>query len=254
MSGRTLAVALHAVATSRAMPDNELYKARVEALRPMAERTNPPAHELARRFVSTCPDELAVDPSLRASELLAALSSFVDDYRSAAPRECFRVELAVGLLRALEGRSALTVVDQLSLGLTLSSKVFDVVLALHVVTRVLARGRDRRLHPAFDLDLEERLRRGRAIAPFAAEDSEGGDPLGDTYHFWANVAGGMYAGVGEARRSPRWFVAGMLYAGPWLMAGIRERTFGNRLFYGTHEKIDRMGLRIGYRLGVRARS
>lgn len=113
---------------------------------------------------------------------------------------------------------------------------------------MLARGRDTRLSDAFIMSLEERLERGKAIAPFHPDDSNGGDPLGDTYHFWANVAGGLYAGTQRSASARAAFVAVMLYAGPWLMQTIREGVFGSRLFYGNHARIDRLGLTTGLRL------
>lgn len=249
-----LAVALHAVSTSPPMPDFERYVEAVETLRPSFLRTNPPGPRLGEAFdVSGFRRAPRVDPTIRATDLVAALSSFTDDYGARPPRELFAVPVAESILDALRRERCLTVAEQLDLALGCApGGSYDAFLGLHTATRVLARGRDTRLSPSFSIALEERLERGRAIAPFDPRDARGGDPLGDTYHFWANVCGGIYAvspGVSRAQRS---FVAGMLYAGPWLMRGVREATFGSPLFYGDHARVDRLGLSLGMALGRRA--
>ncbi|MEM9072633.1 MAG: hypothetical protein AAGE52_29265 [Myxococcota bacterium] len=164
-------------------------------------------------------------------------------------RDAFAVPVALRLLEALPRAGALTVPDQLELALDLASNdLFQALLALHTTTRVLARGRDTCLHPAFALTLEERLSLGEGIAPFHPDDARGGDPLGDTYHFWANVIGGMYSvrnpGAGGV------LVRSALYAGPVLMRVVRQEVFGSRLFCGDHARIDRLGLSIGRAIGV----
>ncbi|MBX3247875.1 MAG: hypothetical protein KF901_11905 [Myxococcales bacterium] len=72
--------------------------------------------------------------------------------------------------------------------------------------------------PRFAMSLGERLARGRAIAPFHPDDARGGDPLGDTYHFWANVSAGLYAAGGHDRVLQRRAVRVSLRAGPVLMS------------------------------------
>lgn len=245
---RRLAVALHAVSTSKVMACHGEYVARVEALRPALTAPNPPGPQLERKLRAAAAGVARGGEGVRAVDLLSALSSFVDDYRTEPPRALFVVPRTLRLLAALDGRHCLTAREQLRLALADGGPLFDATLALHAATRVLARGRDARLHRRLALDLDERLRIGRAIAPFDPDDARGGDPLGDTYHFWANVAAGLFAGAGRRTEVRRHAVGAMLFAGPLLMSGVRERMFGNRLFYGNHARVDRLGLRIGYAL------
>lgn len=187
-----------------------------------------------------------------AFDLLAAVSSFTDDYTLEPPRELFAVDVALAILERIRGEHCLSLAKQLELALRCADgRPFEALLGLHTATRVLARGRDTRLHPEFQMSLEERLRRGEAIAPFHPDDALGGDPLGDTYHFWANVAAGVYVGSSTNPRAARGLVYGMLYAGPWLMQSVRETLFRSTLFCGTHARIDRLGLSLGRQLGRR---
>lgn len=48
-------------------------------------------------------------------------------------------------------------------------------------------------------------------------------------------------------------VALLFYSGPVLMHLVRERVFGSRLFYGTHARVDRLGLARGIALARRQR-
>jgi hypothetical protein len=245
-----LATALYAVSTSPPMPRYREYVEAVEASRAGWRRTNPPAPALFAMMEGAGSGCAALVSTVRARDLVAAVSSFTDDYSSAPPTDLFAVPAALAILRALEHEEHIPVNEQLAIGLGVTSgELFTAVMGLHTATRVLARGRDRRLHPGFRMSLEERLERGRAIAPFHPDDSRGGDPMGDTYHFWANVLGGIYAGCPWLTTRQRAFVAGMLYAGPWLMRGVREMAFGSTLFYGNHARVDRLGLRIGLELG-----
>ncbi|MCA9609197.1 MAG: hypothetical protein KC619_26530 [Myxococcales bacterium] len=244
MKRRRLAIALHAVSTSPAMPRWPEYVARVQASRHDHDRWNAPGAALTARLLDVVhAARPALGPAPVATDLVTALASFVDDYSVPPPRELFEVPLALRLLEALVDQRGLTVDQQLALALDLRGELFPAVLALHTATRVLARGRDSRLHPGFALGLDERLERGRAIAPFDPSDARGGDPLGDTYHFWANVAAGLYSAHEGRLRGPA--VAALFLAGPALMTGVRERLFDNYLFFGSHARVDRLGLATG---------
>ena len=250
MKARRFAVALHAVSTSAAMPRWAEYVQRVEAEKPERIRCNLPGVELKRSMLENRGGALGANVS--ATDLLTVLTSFVDDYDLEPPRALFEVERALALLDAIERRSELEVPDQLALALEIGGgPLLPAVLALHTATRVLARGRDSRLHDRFAMSLEERLERGAAIAPFDPTDARGGDPLGDTYHFWANVAAGIYSAAGRRPAIRRHAVGALLFAGPVLMSTVREQVFGNYLFFGNHARVDRLGLSIGYGLGLR---
>lgn len=245
MKRRRLAIALHAVSTSPAMPRWPEYVARVQAARHDHERFNPPGDALVRALeevVGAARPGLGAIPC--ATDLVTALASFVDDYAIPPPRELFEVPLALQLLESFEAASCLTVDRQLEIALDHGRALFPAALALHTATRVVARGRDTRLHPDFALDLDERLRRGRAIAPFDPDDARGGDPLGDTYHFWANFTAGLYTATSKGRlRGP--LVGALFLAGPALMTSVRQGLFDNHLFFGSHARVDRLGLVAG---------
>jgi len=118
--------------------------------------------------------------------------------------------------------------------------------------RQLARGRDVRAFAGRTLSLAERCDAGLAIAPFPPSIAQGGDPLGDTYHYFANVIVGVLSSTDRNRRTPGGAAIALLfYAGPVLMHLVRERTFGAKLFYGTHARVDRLGLAHGIALARR---
>ncbi len=249
---RRLAVALHAVATSPAMPGFQRYAAHVDSM--PQSRTNPPGAALGRALARVASRASCRAAHTSAVALLTGLVSFVDDHGEAVESRIFRPELALRILRAFEGHRALTVPAQLVRALGLAEgRLFDAVLGLHTATRVLARGRDARLHPDLALSLDERLARGRAIAPFHPDDARGGDALGDTYHYWANVAAGLFAASGRPSEARRHVVGALLYCGPVLMRTVRQGIFGSVLFYGAHARVDRLGLAHGRALALEPR-
>lgn len=232
------------------MPRYEEYLAAIDEQRPALVPHRERGEELTNAVFRLAQGTSCHVDSVAAFDLLAALSSFTDDYALEPPRELFAVDVAASILARIRHARCLFLVEQLEVALSCAQGcLFEALLGLHTATRVLARGRDTRLRPSFRLSLEERLSRGEAIAPFHPDDALGGDPLGDTYHFWANVAGGVYAACPTNPRASRVLVGGMLYAGPWLMHSVRETLFGSALFCGTHARIDRMGLSLGRRFG-----
>lgn len=244
-----------AVATSPAMPRWPAYRARVEADRARAPR------EVVERAAD--PDALVLalgDRPLRVTStpvrIVSTLVSFADDHTARLPRETLPRESALVLLARLEAHAAseappLSVAEQLTLALALEPDAWTALLALHLATRQLARERDvRALGEAARRGLDRRCRSGRSIAGFPAALSQGGDPLGDTYHYWANVIAGVLA---ETLGGPRGAAIARLFdAGPTLMTLVRERAFGSRLFYGNHAAIDRLGLAHGRALAAHA--
>jgi hypothetical protein len=149
-------------------------------------------------------------------------------------------------------RSPLTIPEQFECALAACyESAFGAAVMLHALSRVLARGRDARALPSFDLSLAERLELGQMIAPFSRADSRGGDPLGDTYHYWAMLSGGLWCADSRYRfRIERIAVESLLRNGSRLMWLIRDRLFKSPLFFGRHVDIDRMGFRHGTSLGL----
>ncbi|MFK8001920.1 MAG: Mpo1-like protein [Polyangiales bacterium] len=242
-------VALYAVSTSPPMPRYREYLVALDAQRPTLVSHRERGDGLIDSVFRSTRGEVFRVGDVSAFDLLAALSSFTDDYAIEPPR-LFAVDVAVSILERIRGEHCLSLWEQLEIALRCAEgRPFEALLGLHTATRVLARGRDARLHPAFRMSLEERLHHGEAIAPFHPDDALGGDPLGDTYHFWANVTAGVYAACPTNPKASRAMVYAMLYAGPWLMHGVRETLFGSTLFCGTHSRIDRLGLSLGWRLG-----
>ncbi len=187
-----------AVATSPAMPRWPAYRERVEADRARAPRE---VVERAADLEGLCA-ALGARP-LRVSgspvRIVSALVSFADDHDAPLPSEALPRGSALALLTQLEGHAAsgappLSVAEQLALALEVEPDAWTALLALHLATRQLARERDvRALGEEARRGLERRCRAGCSIAGFPATLSRGGDPLGDTYHYWANVAAGVLA-------------------------------------------------------------
>lgn len=167
------------------------------------------------------------------------------------PEELFPREETLTYLDELGSRDPLSPPDQLALALRVADDAWTALLICHLATRQLARGRDTRaLGPDAPLGIADRCRIGRSVRPFPDELSEGGDPLGDTYHYWANVIAGVTSASAGGLTGA--LVERLFLAGPFLMRAVRAGVFGRRLFYGTHRRIDHLGLCHGLTLGVGA--
>lgn len=236
--------ACFAVSTSPPMSDYPKYVARVNAISHEG-KTQPHA----RRLLAGLAKRSNRWPRLASSEicsvrLAAALVSFNDDYPAPHPLEYFRDEPVRRVIESMRGREALTLLELFDHPSCTTLPTFlDATLVIHAALRQLARGRDTCALPSVALSLDERLEIGAGLLPFL--ESGQGDPLGDGYHYVANLAAGMAAGASLARRG--WLVP-LFAAGPELMTGIREGVFGSRLFFGNHAPIDRMGLAHGLAL------
>jgi hypothetical protein len=236
--------AFHAVATSPPMPGYPRYVDVVHGQRHAG--TQPRGPEMLRELLRRAGRWPRLVGRVHPVRLAAALVSFTDDHDGPFPEEAFDDRAARGLIDHLAAAgSGVTMLDLLDATCDRSS-LLDAVLAVHVTLRQLARGRDGRALPSCRLTLDERLAAGRAVLPFAPEESRGGDPLGDAYHYAANLAVGVAVSA-----SPRaaW-LAPLFAVGPELMWGVRQQTFDSVLFFGNHAAIDRMGLRHGLRVGL----
>ena len=247
----SLGVALVSVATSPVMPESDRYVARVAESPSMRRPIEGP---LALRDVARG----SVVPTVGVAPLVSCLVSFTDDHAAALPLEAFprstTTEMLDAIARASEAGTTLDRLAQLNLATRMTSSAFEALIVCHAATRQLARGRDvRAVGRAMSVD--ERVHRGRSIAAFPASLSRGGDALGDTYHYWANVL----AGVTAAQSDPltRRALVRLFRAGPWLMRTVREGLFGGTLFAGDHALVDHLGLDHGLalaRLDAPARS
>lgn len=258
----TLARASWAVASSSTMPRWREWMAQEGARRREAPRTNPPPSALENAVLgvvrlhagSSC--ELlpwcgSAPPSRR---LVAALVSFVDDYEGEMPAEMFPREETEALRLALRRRAAggvLTLDEQLEVALgAMEGRLFAAAVALHAVTRHVARDRDARALGS--LGWEERLLDAAWIAPFTDAVAGRGDAPGDTYHYWANFTAGVHAALRATLVTHG--VRAMFVAGPVAMKLVRGGLFGATLFAGAHARCDWMGLRHGGAAGRHVRS
>lgn len=244
---RFVAASFHAVATSPAMPGWATYQARVERERSLTSAFEEPTLD---GLVEAAGERALKVPS-DAAAVIGSLVSFADDHFVELPERCFPSAEALALIERLRGCAPHSITPARLLGLAVGETVdaFGALCACHLATRQLARGRDARAFGASSLSLHERCDAGLAIAPFPPSIACGGDPLGDTYHYFANViAGVVSASDGPVRGA---CIAGLFYLGPTLMSLVRERAFGSRLFYGNHARVDRLGLAHGIALGQR---
>lgn len=250
-----LARASWAVASSGTMPRWRAWMEWNDARRDAVDRVNPPPLELepalitlVRRRQCTTRASLpwVADQSPPSRRIVAALVSFVDDYRGPVPSEMFPQEETRALRLALRDRAgggALGIHEQLEVALgATGGKVFAAAVLLHAVTRLVARNRDTRALGS--LSWEERLADASWIAPFPRAIAGRGDAPGDTYHYWATFVAGLHS---ELRRTlvPR--AVGVLFAaGPLCMTVVRGGIFGATLFAGAHAHCDWLGLRHGH--------
>jgi hypothetical protein len=258
----TIGRATAAVSSSPPMPLYELYL-QMSSVGVRDQISNPVGELLLQELVSvvvhSSPQAWSRLPwsssKVRVRRLFPALISFVDDYDGSFPDEYFPEQLTARLITKLgyddPAGANLRLPDQFRLALEVAADhPIGAAILLHAATRHLARGRDNRAFPELAFELDRRIQLGRRIAPFPAELAGAGDPLGDTYHYWANVTAGMcYACSRGESRVVRHMLRWLFHFGPDLMSLIRQGIFGSVLFAGNHKSIDRMGLRHGMHLG-----
>ena len=250
------------------MPKYPEYVAAVCELKRAASAYNPQGSELGKALTAVAESRRAnvatefpwAPAAVGWSRMIAAVTSFTDDYRGPYPEEFFsRPHTYETMRRLIKGsRTAgrpLTVPEQFEVGLDVcDGSAFAAAATLHAASRMIARARDHRALPELRFSLEQRLVHGTAFAAFRDEDSLGGDPLGDTYHYWAMVIGGMWCGEAERVRSlTSLATAAFLCNGADLMWLVRDRLFGSTLFFGRHKAIDRLGFSHGWALAARGR-
>jgi hypothetical protein len=245
VDARLTVVAFAAVASSREMPDWRAYRRHVEAGRADgAEGTTGVA--ALRAVLGESAPRVASPPA----RVVAALVSFTDDHEQPVPFDVLPRAETRALLDALASYVGppLAPPGQLAIARRIAADPWTALLACHLATRQLARGRDTRaLGDDVPVAVEARCRIGACIAAFPAALSEGGDPLGDTYHYWANVIAGVTAASHGGWRGRG--VERLFRAGPYLMRVVREGLFRSRLFYGDHRHVDHLGLTHGLALG-----
>lgn len=250
---RFVGASFHAVATSPVMPGWVEYRARVERERPLTTVFEEVTWQALADVLGARP-LVSIGPS---DAIIGTLVSFTDDHGAKLPNlACLGVE-AEQLIDRIQGHMPHSLCPSKILGLALENTEdgFRALMVCHLAVRHLARGRDGRAFGKHPPSLPDRCDVGLAIAPFPPLIAQGGDPLGDTYHYFANVIAGVLSLSARGLRTPSGAAIALLfYSGPVLMHLVRERTFGAKLFYGTHAKVDRLGLAHGVALARRQRS
>lgn len=226
------------------MPGFREYVSRVRST-PYHGQTQPASASLEAWLISLGEGRPLVPADLNSARLAAALISFVDDYAGQYPLEAF-VDGAVAALIDAWGRAPapLTLPDLVALGAP-QPTLLDQLLLAHAAVRAVARARDTRALPSVRLSLEARCALGAKLLPFPDALSQGGDPLGDVYHWLATAS----AGLAAASLPRRLWLVPPFAVGPELMWLVRERIAGSVLFFGNHAAVDRAGLRAGLRAG-----
>jgi hypothetical protein len=250
---RFVGASFYAVATSPVMPGWVEYRARVERERPLTAVFEEVTWQALADVLGARP----LVPIGPPDAIIGTLVSFTDDHGAKLPSlACLGVEAERLIDRiGMYSLHALSPSSVLGLALQITDDGFRALMVCHLAVRQLARGRDARAFGRHTLSLADRCDAGRAVAPFPPWIAQGGDPLGDTYHYFANVIAGVLSSTGRSRRAPGGAAIALLfYSGPVLMHLVRERTFGARLFYGTHARVDRLGLAHGIALARRQRS
>ncbi|MCB1305123.1 MAG: hypothetical protein KDK37_12625 [Leptospiraceae bacterium] len=175
--------------------------------------------------------------------LVTALISFTDDFRGPFPYLFFKRGPIKAFIEWLENQNRPLTLPDLFLcpEVRRCENALDSILIIHAALRHIARGRDTRAI-GFPMSLERRLLISGNVAPFPEAVSCGGDPLGDAYHYLANLAIGI--AITPEPLASRWPIP-LFRAGPYLMLWIRQRCFGSILFFGNHRRIDHLGLSHG---------
>jgi len=186
---------------------------------------------------------------------LCALCSFADAHKGTIPAEYFPVELSFKFIdlvqRASKDRGKpLDLADQYILALEqVDYNPLAAAILAHSAFRLAGRNRDTRVHPDFNLDLDRRVSIANSVAHFYMDPLSRKDPLGDTYHYWAQYSAGMIAHF-KRKDTPvksKFFYL-FFYNGANIIHLVHEKMLGNAILFGLHKKVDRLGLRMGVKI------
>ena len=235
------------VMTSPSMPDYKIYKNGISSI-DFSDYFQPKSFALEFQIIEALQNSKTKKISFfQSMDIFSTLICFIDDHSEDYPSFCFDKSAIINLIEWIKKSKNPLSVPEIIKSEILNSTIFtiDKLLIVHATLRLLARGRDFRAFSNFTLSLEERIQISKNIAPFEINVSNGGDPLGDSYHYVANLIIGItFNNKSIFNKIP--IVLFML--GPYLMKIIREYIFGNILFFGNHCKIDHMGLNHGIKI------
>lgn len=241
------------------------YKERVEnEVTRWPEKCNPPEEELIIAIQKHLESNGCVDPlkftwapevSITLDRMLSAFCSFSDTHRGTIAQEYFPVELSLQFLEAVyenakhQGK-ALNAADQYVLALRFANgNPLAAAILAHSAFRMAGRDRDTRVHSEFSMDLDSRIVIANSVALFGAQENTVTDPVGDTYHFWAQYSAGMVSYF-KGRDNP--LQSGLFYLvfknGSNLMQLVHEKILGKPVIFGFHKEVDRLGIRVGLKM------
>jgi hypothetical protein len=195
--------------------------------------------------------------------LVSTVISFSDDHDNPICREYFPVANMVALASDIiksscERGRPLRLDEQYKIALSSSANhPFAAAVLLHGTYRAIGRVWDTRVHPSLRIPLQmndsemlSMLALARATASFD-DGSRLDDPLGDTYHFWAQYSVGMAAQY-AAQQKPlaAASIRALFHYGPNIMTLVRERIMGKTQAAGNHIQEDRLGLCLGERIAA----
>lgn len=193
------------------------------------------------------------DTTFSLDRMLSAIFSFTDFHELPIPKEFFPVDLSLEFLDRVskkydEQRKSVTLSEQydIALGLCRGYELASAIL-VHIAFRMAARDKDKRVHPDFTLDVDYRINLANKVAFFQEDISPTKDSLGDMYHFWAQFIAGMLSQYENRLIGTTLYAS--FYLGPNLMGLMHKRILGQKMFFGVHEKVDRMGLYTGREIG-----
>lgn len=190
--------------------------------------------------------------------VLIALGAFSDEHHGEPIRECFPVKESLNLLDDIQAYSKeksrpITLSEQFYLAQNhTKGDILSTGLLLHSAFRSAARNRDTRVSDNLRIPFSTRLDIANSTALFSPEKSQQKDALGDTYHFWAQFVGGVLAKL-SGNVLIRFSLTHLFYYVPNLMFFFRKILFKDKLLFGAHTKVDRMGFEVGRNMDIPVR-
>ena len=197
----------------------------------------------------------ASNTSITLDKILGAFCSFTDAHSGKIQQEYFPVELSTTFLslvyeQFLKKGKPLNLFEQYELALVLAdgNHLAAGILA-HSAFRAAGRNRDTRVDIKFHFDMDTRIKLEQSVAPFDINFSPILNPLGDTYHFWAQFSAGMayyFKQKDTQIRASIFYV--IFYHAPSLIHIVHEKMRRMPVVFGLHSNVDRMGLRMGIKM------
>lgn len=200
---------------------------------------------------------------IKPSRLAASIIAFSNDHGEKTVTEFFPVDEIHTFLQSVKDQAEqagkqLSLVDQFDIALeqTNNNPVAAALLA-HSAYRSVARSCDTRLDERLRFDVNSdsnpinMMSIARSTADFPINDKhDKKDPLGNTYHWWAQFSAGMIFSLlkKEYPLQVRTYNTAFFF-GPELTQGIRNGILRMPLAAGDHKNVDKQGLRIGRSMG-----